>query len=123
MEAEDRWSVAGAEGAAEKPRRGGSPAALDAGDLGVWSSRRAVPLRPLRCSRAAGLGGARRSRGGGVSFAVLDPLDRDHPEAEFGLCSPGSSILRLADNRVLTPSPLRYLRPSCFSSDSTYGNG
>lgn len=98
------------------------PAALDAGDLGVWSSRRAVPLRPSRCSRAAGLGGARRSRGGGVSFAGGDPPDSDHPRVEFAFCSPGSSIWRLANNLVLTPSPhssLRHTRPVCSSSDST----
>lgn len=90
------------------------PAALDAGDLGVWSSRRAVPLRPSRCSRAAGLGGARRSRGGGVSFAGGDPPDSDHPRVEFSFGSPGSSIWRLANNLVLTPSPhssLRYTGP------------
>lgn len=94
------------------------------GDLGVWSSLRAVPLRPSRCSRAAGLGGARRSSEGGVSFAGGEPHWTATTQ-RWSLAHLALRSLRLADNHVLTPSPhnsLRYRRPVCSFSDSTYWN-
>lgn len=104
----------------------GSPAALDAGDLGVWSSSRALPLRPSRCSRAAGLGGARRSSGGGVSFAGGEPYWTATTQrwSLAHLVPPRS--LRLADNHVLTPflhHSLGSTRPVCSLSGSTSRNG
>lgn len=75
------------------------------GDLGVWSSLRAVPLRPSRCSRAAGLGGARRSSEGGVSFAGGEPHWTATTQ-RWSLAHLALRSLRLADLRITTYSPL-----------------
>lgn len=75
------------------------------GDLGVWSSLRAVPLRPSRCSRAAGLGGARRSSEGGVSFAGGEPHWTATTQ-RWSLAHLALRSLKLGDNHVLSPLPL-----------------
>lgn len=101
----------------------------DAGDLGVWSSLGALPLRPSRRSAALRAWAGRRRRSGagrpwlGAAAPGRPPTD-GAPLLSSRLLSP---LLTLGDQRVLTPSPAKPLTgshphspdPSVPPSDST----
>lgn len=141
---EDRCSIAGAEKAAGAPRRGGGarPGSglvyCSCGMRATWASGPlcALPLRPSRCSRAAGLGGARPSSGGGASFVGGNSLVLDHRKVGPGLtfaffsrpkCSEDNLALALSPPDSLTAShphvPDLFVPPSDSTSWKGWGGG